>query len=67
MKRTALSTVRPRSGSRPARGAWIETEFPLLVFKPVKSRPARGAWIETWDQIAKIYGEVVAPRAGRVD
>ena len=52
----------PERWSRPARGAWIETHG--LVDGETAQR---GAWIETWDQIAKIYGEVVAPRAGRVD
>jgi len=35
------------SGSRPARGAWIETSFPLTAASVRRSRPARGAWIET--------------------
>ena len=34
--------------SRPARGAWIETERKLHeMVERRKSRPARGAWIET--------------------
>ena len=35
------------SGSRPARGAWIETKTEGSVGRMLQSRPARGAWIET--------------------
>ena len=33
--------------SRPARGAWIETDYFFLFLLFLQSRPARGAWIET--------------------
>ena len=34
--------------SRPARGAWIETETEEVKISHAASRPARGAWIETY-------------------
>ncbi len=37
-------------GSRPTRGAWIETYLAALNTSYIKSRPTRGAWIETMHQ-----------------
>ena len=53
--------------SRPAWGAWIETQSAESVHGQRQSRPAWGAWIETTEQ--DIMNEViwVAPRMGRVD
>ncbi len=53
--------------SRPARGAWIETNQKTNIRGFAKSRPARGAWIETGTGLQDIPEGVVAPRAGRVD
>ena len=53
--------------SRPARGAWIETQFFFEKALTEKSRPARGAWIETLRTCGCILRISVAPRTGRVD
>ena len=53
--------------SRPAWGAWIETQNLSASWSSKKSRPAWGAWIETirpGDELRMTY---VAPRMGRVD
>ena len=39
--------LRPVRRSRPARGAWIETDKKSVSWFKRESRPARGAWIET--------------------
>ena len=54
-------------GSRPARGAWIETCKTKKELSEYTSRPARGAWIETMDYKWLEARRKVAPRAGRVD
>ena len=54
-------------GSRPARGAWIETYSRAYVLASGVSRPARGAWIETPRLGKGRRSARVAPRAGRVD
>ena len=53
--------------SRPARGAWIETNGFLVRETNEKSRPARGAWIETERNVIVRSISCVAPRTGRVD
>ena len=55
------------TGSRPARGAWIEIIHPLKKRDNIKSRPARGAWIEMSQVITWVLPSLVAPRKGRVD
>ena len=54
-------------GSRPARGAWIETLLSHTAPETRQSRPARGAWIETKKPTIKNMVKVVAPPTGRVD
>ena len=57
----------PMPLSRPARGAWIETDTANLGGNREASRPARGAWIETKEGGALWTMMLVAPRSGRVD
>jgi len=67
LKRSLLVLMARHIGSRPARGAWIETTKLCIYFVQPLSRPARGAWIETCEIGLTLFYSVVAPRAGRVD
>ena len=47
MKLRCICLTDVDTGSRPARGAWIETGTAMITSLSPRSRPARGAWIET--------------------
>ena len=51
------------SGSRPARGAWIEIADGVKINGNVTSRPARGAWIEI--DMLQILNPVIESRPAR--
>ena len=67
MKCRCLGTVKGMVTSHPARGAWIEIQFPVKTFFRKSSHPARGAWIEIVN--VPFFGQrnEVAPRKGCVD
>ena len=52
------------AGSRPARGAWIETLENLVLPVEALSRPARGAWIETLQLRVLITKSMSRPARG---
>ena len=56
-----LSPFHTKSGSRPARGAWIEILIALFLALLPLSRPARGAWIEI--QVIDVADGVLNGRA----
>ena len=67
LKRRVLRRRPKWHGSRPARGAWIETAKNPSEQSHRSSRPARGAWIETRSSSEESQCHSVAPRTGRVD